>query len=597
MSETLELENILTEDNLANAIAEKWQSWDTLRERRVAQWKEIQEYVFATDTTHTTNNQLPWSNKTTIPKLCQIRDNLHTNYLATMFPKRKFFQWEGYNEQDNDKTKKDAIENFTVDMVERSDFKTTVSRLVLDYLDYGMAFAMPDWVDGTNEVDELREQVGYVGAVAKRISPLDIVFDPTGVSFDKAPKIIRSIVSLGDVKALVERNSNTPEEQQEAEELYNYLADIRSHIYGTADKYETRNALYEIAGFSNFTDYLLSGYAEVLTFYGDMFDVETGEFLKNHVIMVVDRHKVIVKKPNPSIFGSAPIYAVGWRPRPDNLWAMGPFENLVGMQYRLDHLENMKSDVFDLIAYPPLKIRGEVQDFQWGPMEHIYVDGTGDVELMSPNVQALQANTEIAILEAKMEEMAGSPREAVGIRSPGEKTKFELQQLENGWSRIYQHKIGQFEEQMTERLLNAMIELSRRKMTSQTVRVFHDDLKIVEFENLTAKDVTGQGRIRPVASRHFAEKAQLLQNLNSFFSSAMGRDQLISQHFSTIKISKMMEELLGIEQYEIVQEFVRLSEQADAERQANVHQESVAMEAMTPAGIREGDFDDELLEG
>ena len=47
----------------------------------------------------------------------------------------------------------------------------------------------------------------------------------------------------------------------------------------------------------------------------------------------------------------------GWRPRPDNLYAMGPLDNLVGMQYRIDHLENLKSDVFDQIAYPILKIR------------------------------------------------------------------------------------------------------------------------------------------------------------------------------------------------------------------------------------------------
>jgi hypothetical protein len=41
---------------------------------------------------------------------------------------------------------------------------------------------------------------------------------------------------------------------------------------------------------------------------------------------------------------------------------MGPLDNLVGMQYRIDHLENLKADVFDLIAFPPLKIKGYVED-------------------------------------------------------------------------------------------------------------------------------------------------------------------------------------------------------------------------------------------
>ena len=83
---------------------------------------------------------------------------------------------------------------------------------------------------------------------------------------------------------------------------------------------------------------------------------------------------VVLKEPIPSWSGHAPIYHVGWRTRPDNLWAMGPLENLVGMQYRIDHLENLKADAMDLAVLPPLVIKGEVEQFKYAPGAEIHID-------------------------------------------------------------------------------------------------------------------------------------------------------------------------------------------------------------------------------
>src|SRR5690554_6069360 len=94
-SEVLVLDEILVKDQLACQIANWWMEWDRRREVKVSQWEEIQRYIFATDTSSTSNAKLPWSNKTTIPKLSQIRDNLFANYMASMFPKRKWLSWEG----------------------------------------------------------------------------------------------------------------------------------------------------------------------------------------------------------------------------------------------------------------------------------------------------------------------------------------------------------------------------------------------------------------------------------------------------------------------------------------------------------------------
>src|SRR5258705_1355205 len=109
-------------------------------------------------------------------------------------------------------------------------------------------------------------------------------------------------------------------------------------------------------------------------------------------------------------------------------------------------MENMKADMMDLSTYPVQKVKGFVEDYTWQPGEKIFVSDEGDVELLQPNIQVQQLVADIMLLQNQMEEMAGAPKEAMGFRSPGEKTKYEVQRLENAASRIFQNKINQFEE-------------------------------------------------------------------------------------------------------------------------------------------------------
>jgi hypothetical protein len=346
---------------------------------------------------------------------------------------------------------------------------------------------------------------------------------------------------------------------------------------------------YRMDGFTSFREYLKSGMVEILTFYGDLYNQATGEFFKNYVITVVDRHKLIGKKPNPSFFGYPPIFHSPWRKKPDNLWGMGPLDNLVGMQYRMDHIENMKADIFDLVTYPVQKIKGMVEEFTWQPGEKIFVSEEGDVELVQPQVQVLNANIEIQNFERLMEEMAGAPREAMGFRTPGEKTKYEVQRLENAASRVFQNKIKQFEEQIVEPLLNAMLELARRNLTGATViQVFDDEFNASAFQTLTVEDITGVGRIKPIAARHFAEQAELIQNLTSLTQSNLW--PTVQLHFSGKKLAKIVEKIFTLDQYEVVTPFVGLAEQAEAQKFNTALQEQVQSHAMTATGMN-GDYD------
>lgn len=541
----LELESILEPDRLACRISDKWLEWNMMRQLKLNDWEEIRRYVFATDTTQTSNSSLPWKNKTTVPKLCQIADNLYANYTATLFPQRKWLIWEANERDANQVNKRDAIINYMAWAITQPSFKEEMDKVILDYIHYGNCFVTVDWADERVQTNEIT-QTGYIGPVVRRISPLDQVMNPTAESYKSSPKVIKSIVSMGEIKDQLEKLSN--DENREAyEELWSYMKKIRHTAMQFEGELQQRDALYTMDGFTSFREYLGSDCVEVLTFYGDLYDPDTDTFLKNHVIQVVDRHRLITKQPNPSFFGYPPIFHSPWRRKQDNLWGMGPLDNLVGLQYRMDHLENLKADVMDLTTFPVQKVRGFVEDFTWQPGEKIFVGEEGDVEIMSPDVNALQVNFEIQNIERQMEEYAGAPREAMGFRTPGEKTMYEVQRLENAAGRVFQAKIAQFEEQIVEPILNAMLELARRNMTTQSIRIIDDELSIVTFATLTPQDLTGVGRLKPVAARNFAEKAERIQNITNFWTSGIGQDQMVQQHFSSIKIAEMVEDLLDLE--------------------------------------------------
>ena len=584
----LDLDQVIVPDQLGTALAVQYTTWDSLKTVRINDWNMIQKYVYATDTNNTANNALPWKNKTTVPKLCQIRDNLYANYMAALFPKRQSVTWEGSAGKDQTASKKTAIEAYCQNMMEQPEFKEAVSRSILDYIDYGNPFLSLTWKD-EQIAQDTGFKSGYVGPIPVRISPLDIVFNPIAPSFSQTPKIVRSVVTIGELANQL-ASFTSPEYAEETQKAFDYLKDVRKTVSQWNGGYKTKNELFAIAGFTSFDVYLRSSYVEILTFQGDYYDVYNDKMYKNYVIHVADRHKILGMRPNPSFLGKSSIFSTSWRMRPDNLWGMGPLDNLVGMQYRIDHVENLKADVFDLVAAPPLMIKGVVDDFQWGPFSKIYVGDDGDVKALAPDVNALQYNLEIENLQNTMEVMAGSPKEAAGFRSPGEKTMYEVQRLENAANRIFLTKVRQYEEQVLEPLLNAMLELARRKMDGATVvRVFNDETHAMDFMSITPEDLSGMGRIRPIAARVFAEKAERVQNMTNFYASAVGADPEIRAHMSTLALAEMFEDLLDIEPYNVVKPYIRIIEEQEAQKFVNAGQEQVALDAETPAGTSPDD--------
>lgn len=573
-----ELNNLIQPNGKARQIANVWDQY--YRERRpwVEEIKELRDYIFATDTTKTSNASLPWKNSTTLPKLCQLRDNLHSNYISALFPNDDWQQWEAYSREDATIDKKNAIQAYMSNKTRESKIRNVASQLLLDYIDTGNAFVDTEYVNESKIDTVTGEEIpGYIGPKAVRISPYDIVFNPTASSWDKTFKIVRSIVTMGELKALAEDQPEKADLATAVEKAIEVRVNVGNYSVEDFDK----SVGYAIDGFGNLQEYYQSGYVEVLKFEGDFHDLQTGELKRNYRIKVIDRTHVIVEEPLPQWSTGSTIRHVGWRLRPDNLYAMGPLANLVGMQYRIDHLENLKADVFDLIAYPPLKIIGPVKEFVWGPNEEIHIDEGGDVQVMAPDTQALNADFQIQLLETKMEEFAGAPRQAMGIRTPGEKTAFEVQSLENASGRIFQEKITNFEVNLLEPLLNDMLEISKRNLnTSDVVRVLDDDFGVPEFLTVTREDLTAKGKIRPIGARHFAAQAQLVQNLVGVMNSPIG--QTISPHISAKRMARLVEDALNLERFSLIEPNVAIFEQQETMQLQQQAQQQLQEDAITP---------------
>lgn len=573
-----ELTSVLIQDDASQWVSWLWNKYHQQRRGWIDEKKELRNYIFATDTTTTSNNANGWKNSTTIPKICQIRDNLHSNYLSSLFPNDDWLQWQAYSKEAADKAKASTIRAYMDNKTRESHYRTTISKCLYDYIDYGNAFVAAtfeskyrDLADGTLVPD-------YVGPKAVRISPLDVVFNPTADSFDESFKIVRSVKTVGEIKKMVQDNPGNAA----WESVLARRQALSKHGGYSIEDFDKASG-YSVDGFGNLHEYYMSDFVEILEFYGDYHDQTTGELYTDRIVTVVDRSTIVRNEPIPSWMGNSPIRHVGWRFRQDNLWAMGPLDNLVGLQYRLDHLENAKADAMDLTIHPPLKIIGEVEEFVWGPETEIHIDENGDVQEVLKNLNAiLTTDNQIQVIMDMMELFAGAPREAMGVRTPGEKTLGEVMQLATAAGRIFQEKITNFEIELLEPSLNDMLETAARNLdTTDIIRVMDNDLGAQQFLTITREDIVANGKIRPVGARHFGKQAQDMQNLMQIMNSPIG--QMIAPHTSGKGLTSFVNDVTGLTGYNIFRPNVAIEEQQETQQLVNQAQEDLEVESTTPS--------------
>jgi hypothetical protein len=569
------IQSDFSDDNLATTIADMWTRWDNARNSWKSDQQELRQYLFATDSRKTSNSKLPWKNSTVTPKLTQIRDNLHANYMAALFPSENWFFWESTDKSPEVAQKRYAITNYMKQKLKASNFQLLVSKLIYDYIDFGNVVTTYDYVRDTISDEKGNLVNKYIGPRAYRINPNDLVFNPLSEDFSKTPVVRRMLKSFGDLLSDIETRPGLNYNKAVVDKAMAFRQNFRD------DPEFKKEVNLAIDGFGSADEYLTGDMVELLEFWGDIYDPETKKLLRNQLVTIIDRKWVLRKQPNPLWTGEKPMFHCGWRLRSDNLWAQGPLDQLVGMQYRIDHLENLKADVFDLIAYPVMVITGStVEEFEYEPGATVFAGDEGNVQFLRPDATALQADMQINELMNRMEELAGAPKQAMGIRTPGEKTKYEVQSLENAAGRIFQSKVSWFERNILEPLLNGMLAESIRNFEGvERIRTIDEDFGTEMYIEVTKADLTAEGKLYPIGARHFGEQARFIQELSQTMA-AMQAMPSVAAHISGKAIAKAMEENLGWHNYKIVKDNAAIFEQAETQRIMNQVSEDVQTEAM-----------------
>lgn len=580
-----------SQDIMSANIAALWTMWSSNRSLANDRWDELYKYIYATSTRDTTNETVTnWSNTTHRPKIANLFDSLTINYDASLFPNASWLKWVGTDKDAVAAVKRANIEAYmrTKHSLRASGFRDSMRLLEADWVWTGNAICQVDYVNET-VLDPFTGDVttAYTGPKASRIDPRMFAMIPTASEFKKSPKIVRSLFTMGELHRIVQERPD----QKHFKDILDIAEENRSMVrqFDQGDILIDTELAFD--GFGTPTEYFMSGLVEVFDFYGDLYINETREFKKNHVITVVDRWRHVRDEPIATWNGHPHIFHVGWRERPGNLWAMGPLDNLVGMQYRINHLENARADAFDQMIDPDIVFAGDVEEImQVGGAKHYYIAENGAVAHLRPDTTVLSADLQIAELEERMEQYALAPREALGIRSPGEKTAFEVADLSRASGRAFEHKVLKFQE-FVEDIANAELEVSVRNLnTVDVINITDNDLGAADFRTITKEDITANGRLIPVGARHFARSAQLTQTLLGLQQGPL-QDPEVRQHFSSKKLAELYNELLEIDggvKEGLVQPYVRISEQLEAQQRLQVAQDQAAIEGATQIGVQDG---------
>ena len=453
-------------------------------------------------------------------------------------------------------------------------------KVVDDLVRYGNCFIQAYYKNDTVE-SEMGYTTGYSGPAGKRISPYDIVFNPTATEFKKTPKIIRSVISVGELVEFVESISEedkviTPES----------TSDLLQKRTGSPRDYNERykDKQYLPQGFGSIEEYLRSGYVELLWFYGDVFDDVKGEVHKKRCVVVVDGDTVLLDKEETK----ESVFKGGWTARPDNLWSQGPLDKVVGINYMINHRENGKNDAIDKFIYPDRAYVGDVEEIYdevTGHTKYIMPEG-GSVSDIRPDSTVLTFDNQIMMHRDLARTSARLPQQLAGFRTAGEKTATEVQSLNDGAFRGFINKVAQVEEDLLEPFVQAEMRIAKDNFSSIIKVLEEDEEGVLLTTSITEEDLSANGKLLPMGSRRFSRQLQQLQGLTQLTNTNIA--QMVGQHINTYNLAKTVEELYGFEKYAFINKFAAIDEGLEGQEKQMMAEQEMVKTSSEPTSLEMG---------
>ncbi len=564
-------------DEVAKRITEMWATYNNERTVALALSEEVKRYVYATDVETTSAEVQPFKNRTHQPKLAQIYDRLLAQLWQATLGQAEFFEFEGNSPADKAKAK--AITAWVRTKLEQKKFRQTIGKdLLMDYVQTGNCFANVDYIveRDSNSI------VTYKGIEVVRLNPLDFVFNSRAKSFSKAAKMHREFIHVSELAMLP---TKFPAGGFDVVKIKEAVATRQTTVADDwADLLKEQSIVSD--GLGSWKDYFRQDYVEVIIYRGDVFNPDTLETQANRIVYVVDRVHVIRNEPNKAPVGFDGTHQAVWRLRPDSLWGQGALDNIVGLQYRIDHLENLKADAFDLVVNPPLVIQGEEitePEEGYAPRAVYYVPSDGKIGFLVPDTNVLNVNNEIATYHKLMEDFAGVPsNEALGYRSKGEKTAFEVDTLVSNQSISFIERAKNFE-LMLENMLKEMFNLMLINYDgADYVMITNDITGQEELAKLSQEDVRATGRFIAIGSRKYDERNRKVQQYQQYLTN-VGQIPSVSAHISGLKIAEAFSQLLEFDEgtYE---PFIGIKEQVEIQVVAQQYQQQIGGQSQQAQG-------------
>ncbi|AAM28399.1 hypothetical protein [Vibrio phage VpV262] len=543
--------------------------------------KELMDYIDATDTRKTSNSKLPFKNSTTINKLAHLHLMITTSYMEHLLPNRNWVDFVGFDNDSVNAEKREIARSYVRGKVEASNLEGVIERMVDDFAVRGFCVAHTRHVKRMTVTAENQVIKNYSGTVTERLSPSDVFWDVTADSLPKAAKCIRQLYTLGSLKREIEEGTFPLMSMEDFQKLREERRTIREAL---ADGYNGRRKFDSLhkKGYGSMMNYINEGVVEVLTFMGDFYDEENDELWNNYEITVIDR-KIIGRKQSKDTWdGSQNLHIAVYEFQKDTLCPIGPLHRLTGMQYKLDKRENFREDLHDRFLHPSLKKVGDVREkgMRGGPNHVFEVEETGDVQYMTPPAEVLQPDNQLSITLQLMEDLSGAPKESIGQRTAGEKTKFEVQLLDQGQNKVFRRKVKKFERELLTPVLNDYLEQGRNHLdASDTIKTFNSELGTATFLDITADDLNLNGQMVAQGATLFAEKANTLQNLNAILGGPLGA--ALAPHMSRTKLFNAVEYLGDLDAYGIFTFGIGVQEDQQLARMAQKSTQQTEETALT----------------
>jgi len=565
---TTALQGFSTETDKAAFITHRFTELDSMREEALSQWSEIEAYRYATDT-HSLPDGSAFSHSTHLPVVASIAQDLEAILKQVTTPHDDYFTFKPMDLEAASLDQRDKVVAYLKSRFIVNGYEKELGKLRSDLITYGNCFSHTFFVD-----ESVGDKQGYIGPTTKRISPYDVVFNPTASSFDDTAKIVREVVSLGELK---KRGTSGLIDPLAVESILDGRANYKPTRYG-----RNKDAQYTPAGFGSYEDYMISGYIELLWFYGSVYDQVGQELHENRVIVVADNVHLLMDEPIATYDGKANIFHSVWQQQPDNLYGLSPLANIIGINWQINHRENAKSEALDRLIKPDVVHLGdvvEVFDDETGQTTYIAPEG-GGVQELAVNTQFFSFDLQIDRLTHAARAAARLPSDLTGFRSQGEKTLGEVTALTDGGMRGFIDKASDFEKTTLENHLSASIQLARDNFTLAFTIPSQGDSGFLQMLEITKDDLSVNGILIPQGARRFARKNQILGTLTQLSATPLA--QVIGMHISGKGGSKLVEELLEMHGSGLFSEYAQIIEQAEAQQIANQAEQEVAAATAQP---------------